>query len=294
MSIDFFKKIKIYFLIKIYKLLYIKNKANFMQEIIQKYHIKAKKSLGQNFLMQETILKDIVKITPVQGENIIEVWPGFWALTTKILSENPKSLTLVELDTAMISILQDRIASWDIDIKNTPFEIIHRDILKYIPEYTDYKVIANIPYYITSPILQHFLYGLENKPSHMIILMQKEVGDRIVWKKSSVLSLFVQKKCTVVEKIFVPAKYFSPPPKVDSSVLFFEKHERYNEVNDELFLAFIKSAFSNPRKKMINNLAQFWYSKQQILKKLSEWWYNENTRAEELSVENYMELIKSI
>lgn len=294
MSIDFLKKIKIYFFIKIYKLPSIKNKEKFMQEIIQKYHIKAKKSLGQNFLMDETILKDIVQITSVQAENIIEVWPGFWALTTKILSENPKSLTLVELDTTMISILQDRIASWDIDIKGIPFEIIHQDILKYIPEYIDYKVIANIPYYITSPILQHFLYGLENKPSHMIILMQKEVWDRIISKKSSVLSLFVQKKCTVTGKIQVPASSFSPPPKVDSSVLFFERHEFYNEVRDDIFLAFIKAAFSNPRKKMINNLAQFWYSKQQILKKLSEWWYNENTRAEELSVENYIELIKSI
>lgn len=281
-------------MIKIYKLLYIKNKEKIMQEIIERYNIKAKKSLGQNFLMDESVLNQIVEITSIQWNNIIEVWPGFWALTTKILSNKPKTVTLVELDTTMVDILHDRIQLGEINIKWIEFEIINQDILKYIPKYTDYKVIANIPYYITSPILYHFLYEAPYKPSHMIILMQKEVWDRIISKKSSVLSLFVQKKCTVTGKIQVPASSFSPPPKVDSSVLFFERHEFYNEVRDDIFLAFIKAAFSNPRKKMINNLAQFWYSKQQILKKLSEWWYNENTRAEELSVESYMELIKSI
>ncbi len=265
-----------------------------MQEIINKYRIKAKKSLGQNFLMDESILHQIVEITSIQDKHIIEVWPWFWALTTKILSHTPKSLCLVELDTTMIHILEDRIRSGDIDTTGVEFEIINQDILKYIPKHMDYKVIANIPYYITSPILHHFLYNLKSSPKEMIILMQKEVWERIVWKKSSVLSLFVQKKCTVMEKIFVPAKSFSPPPKVDSLVLFFEKHTRFEDLSDSVFLAFIKAAFSNPRKKMINNLSQFWYSKEQILKKLCQLWYNENTRSEELSIEDYIELIKSI
>ncbi len=265
-----------------------------MQEIIQRYNIKAKKSLGQNFLMNESVLNQIVEITSIQDVNIIEVWPGFWALTTKILFNKPQTLTLVELDTNMIDILHNRIQLEEINVKWIKFEIINQDILKYTPEYMDYKVIANIPYYITSPILYHFLYEVPYKPLHMIILMQKEVWQRIVSQKSSVLSLFIQKKCIVTEKIFVPAKYFSPSPKVDSSVLFFEKHEKYNEVNDELFLAFIKAAFSNPRKKMINNLAQFWYDKDYITLMLDKLDYNQNTRAEELWIEDFITLIKSI
>lgn len=262
-----------------------------MQEIIQKYNIKAKKSLGQNFLMDENILEEITKITNIENENIIEVWPGFWALTQKILKNIPKNLTLVELDNFMIEILNDRVINKDLNIEETNFEIINKDVLKYTPNFENYKVIANIPYYITSPILHHFLYSLKNPPKEMIILMQKEVWDRIISKKSSVLSLFVQKKCTITEKIFVPKTAFSPAPKIDSSVLFFELNDNYNTIDDNSFLALIKAAFSNPRKKMINNLSNFWYDKEQILEKLLKIWFNENTRAEELKIGDYIFLL---
>lgn len=262
-----------------------------MQNIIDKYRIKAKKSLGQNFLMDEKTLDEIVEITNIENENILEVWPWFWALTQKILSKKPKNLTLIELDNFMIEILNDRVKNKDLDISQIWFEIINKDILKYEPQFTNYKVIANIPYYITSPILFRFLYDLKNKPSEMIILMQKEVWERIVSEKSSVLSLFVQKKCTITEKIFVPKTAFSPAPKIDSSVLFFELNDNYNTIDDNSFLALIKAAFSNPRKKMINNLSNFWYDKEQILEKLLKIWFNENTRAEELKIGDYIFLL---
>lgn len=262
-----------------------------MKEIIEKYHIKAKKSLGQNFLMDEKILQEIWDITSIEGNNILEVWPWFGALTQKILQKKPLSLTLVELDTFMIEILQDRIQNNDLDITQTNFEIINNDVLKIEPNFETYKVIANIPYYITSPILYKFLYEAQKKPTQMIILMQKEVGDRIVSKKSSVLSLFVQKKCTVSQKIFVPKQCFSPAPKIDSTVLFFELHNLYSQVDDAKFMAFIKAAFSNPRKKMINNLAQWGYSKEQNYAKLLQLGFNDNTRAEELSIADYIYLL---
>lgn len=262
-----------------------------MKHLIEKYHIKAKKSLGQNFLINEDVLDEITQITPITGSNILEIGPWFGALTQKLIQNQPSALTLVELDDLMVEILQDRIAQNDLDVSHIQFEIIHKDILKVEPSFTDYKVIANIPYYITSPILYKFLYEVKNKPENMIILMQKEVWERIVNKKSSVLSLFVQKKCTVSEKIFVPRNFFSPPPKVDSSVLFFQIHDVFDNVSDEIFMKFIKSAFLNPRKKMINNLAQSGYNKQEYLQKLISLWYTENTRAEELSIENYISLL---
>lgn len=265
-----------------------------MQQIIQKYNIKAKKSLWQNFLMDEKILDEIVWVSHIKNENIIEVWPGFWALTQKILKNIPKSLTLVELDTFMIDILKDRVKNEDLEVNGIIFEIINTDVLKFTPRFEDYKVIANIPYYITSPILHHFLYSLKNSPKEMIILMQKEVWERILSKKSSVLSLFVQKKCTTTEKIFVPKIAFSPAPKVDSLVLFFQKYWLYDDVDDEMFLTFIKAAFSNPRKKMINNLMSKGYEKKWLLQKVIDLWYDENVRAEDLSITDYIQLLKSI
>ena len=169
--------------------------------------------------------------------------------------------------------------------------IHNTDVLRFTPAYSEYSVIANIPYYITSPILYKFLYEARNKPSEMIILMQKEVGDRIVSKKSSVLSLFVQKKGKVSQKIFVKKHCFSTAQKIDSSVLFFELHSLYSQADDLKFMAFIKAAFSNPRKKMINNLAQWGYYKEQNYKKLIELGFNDNTRAEELSITDYMYML---
>ena len=127
-------------------------------EILKKYHIKAKKSLGQNFLVNEQIVDWISNVIEVKDKNIIEVWPWYGALTEKLIIKKPKSLNLVELDRDMIEVLNKRIDSWDFDLDWIDFKINNLDVLKYIPENKDYSVIANIPYYITSPILRHFLY----------------------------------------------------------------------------------------------------------------------------------------
>jgi 16S rRNA (adenine1518-N6/adenine1519-N6)-dimethyltransferase len=268
-----------------------------MKDIISKYKILAKKSLWQNFLINENILNEISFITDINNENILEIGPWFWALTSFIISQKPSNLTLVELDNDMVEILNDRINNWDFNLNWINFEIVKQDVLKYVPTFLNYKVIANIPYYITSPILFKFLYEVETSPSEMIILMQKEVGDRIIWfknkkTKSSVLSLFVQKKCTVQEKIFVWKNCFQPSPKIDSTVLFFQINDKFKEVDDNNFLSFIKASFSNPRKKMISNLVNFWYDKNNILNKLTEIWFWENTRPEELKIEDYIHLLK--
>lgn len=270
-----------------------------MQDIIKKYKIIAKKSLWQNFLTDEKILSEISSITNIIWENILEIWPWFWALTWLIIEKNPKSLTLVELDRDMIEILNDRVKNNDLDIsKVSNFEIINQDVLKVEPEINDYKVIANIPYYITSPILFKFLYEVKNKPSEMIILMQKEVWERIIWieknkkTKSSVLSLFVQKKCKVLPRIDVLKNCFFPAPKVDSIVLHFEIVSDNSWVDDSTFLTFIKASFSNPRKKLISNLVNAWYEKEVYLKKMNEMWFDENVRWEELWINDYIQLLK--
>jgi 16S rRNA (adenine1518-N6/adenine1519-N6)-dimethyltransferase len=131
----------------------------------------------------------------------------------------------------------------------------------------------------------------------MIILMQKEVWERIIWTtknkktKSSVLSLFVQKKCTVSPKVDVLKNSFVPAPKVDSIVLHFKIIDDNSWIDDNDFLAFIKASFSNPRKKLISNLVNAWYEKEILLKKLESIWFGENVRPEELNLNDYINII---
>lgn len=271
------------------------------EEIFKKYKIKAKKTLGQNFLVNKEIVKDISNILEIYWKNIVEVWPGYWALTEKLLEKKPKNLKLIELDSDMINILEDRIENWDLDISNTDFEIKNVDILKYIPDFQEYFVIANIPYYITSPILRHFLYNIKNNPEKMLILMQKDVWDKIILgqqnskkNKSSVLSLFIAKKYFVKEVIFVWKQNFVPVPKVESSVLLFEINNQYNDIDDNKFLEVIKKWFLEPRKKLIKNLEKSWYKKEKILEIYKKLSLSENIRWDSLSIDIWCKIIKQI
>ena len=268
------------------------------REIIQRYKILAKKSLGQNFLVNEEITTQISQLVEVAWKNIVEVGPGYWALTEKLLHQKPASLHLVELDRDMIEILEDRFMQPSppapLPEGEGSFQIYNQDILEFVPEFQGYSVIANIPYYITSPILRHFLYDLENKPEHMIILMQKDVGDKIIGgkkDKTSVIRLLVEKRYKVSEKLFVPPESFSPSPKVDSSVLLFEKHDSFQDVDDHSFLEIIKIWFSSNRKKLIKNLVTGWYEKEKII-----WFFQENdilemVRWEDLSIGIWVKLV---
>lgn len=262
-------------------------------EIIKRYSILAKKSLWQNFLINQEILEEIVSIVDIHGKNIIEVWPGYGALTEKILGKKPQSLHLVELDKDMISILKERKNLWEFYLQDTDFCIYHEDILKFIPRFEKYSVIANIPYYITSPILHHFLYNLDYIPESLLILMQKDVAEKILGgkkNKTSVIRLALEKKCHITEKMFVPKENFYPVPKVESSVLFFETHTNFSHIDDEEFLELIKKWFSEPRKKLIKNLVKWWYESEKIFSFYQKNNFDENLRGEDMSLETWCQL----
>ncbi len=263
------------------------------EQIIKRYKILAKKSLGQNFLINESITSDISKLIEVSGKNIVEVGPWYGALTEKLLCQKPDTLHLVELDRDMIEILEHRVTLWELETRDIDFKIHNSDVLDFTPEWKKYSVIANIPYYITSPILRHFLYSLSHKPEYMIILMQKDVGDKILgkWKnKSSVLSLMIEKKCNACDEIFVWKENFIPAPKIESSVLKFMLHDKYDNVDDAKFLELIKVWFSSPRKKLIKNLVSWWFDKSKIEEFLCQQWKNENMRGEDGDIEFWIEL----
>lgn len=269
------------------------------QEILKKYNIVAKKSLWQNFLVNDSILDKIVDFIDLTWRNIVEVWPWYWALTEKILAKNPNKLELVELDKKMIEILEDRMKNWDFWLNVESLSINNIDVLKYFPDFQDYIVVANIPYYITSPILTHFFYNVTNRPQAMIILMQRDVADKIRkvnWNKNSVLSLGVDLACDeVVEICRVWANNFIPAPKVESTVLYFKLRPNIDRELVSKFLKIIKSGFAEKRKKLSSNLCKIWWFDknqiEQVFKKLN---LSDNIRAEELDLEKWQEIVEML
>lgn len=149
--------------------------------LLKRYAIEPKKSLGQNFLVQDEALLKIASYIDISGADVIEVGPGYGALTEKLITASPASLTLVEYDPKMIAILQDRWSRGEFHFSGK-LDIFEQDVLKFSPTRTSI-LIANIPYYITSPILFRFLYEVSFAPTEMIILMQKEVADKITQQK---------------------------------------------------------------------------------------------------------------
>ncbi|MDD5197802.1 MAG: rRNA adenine dimethyltransferase family protein [Candidatus Gracilibacteria bacterium] len=320
------------------------------KEILRHYGIRAQKSLGQNFLVNDDILETIADSVEITGKDILEIGPGYGALTEKILARKPRSLTLVELDKKMVYILQSRIREGDIIIpEETIFTIIEGDVLKYTPgesseisqkrsnlnekgshsspgeglskgivqnkygegeaefgiqrtsfsEISPYSVIANIPYYITSPILFRFLHELENKPEEMVILMQKEVGDKICRKKgynNSYLSLALEFSCETIEEVcLVPKENFIPSPKIDSSVLSFKRKKEYDTLRAKQFLKITSAGFTSPRKKLLSNLANTLHISKEVLHESFEGLeLLETARAEELGIGKWKELIEKI
>jgi 16S rRNA (adenine1518-N6/adenine1519-N6)-dimethyltransferase len=250
---------------------------------MNEYSIRAKKSLGQNFLIDPEALSDIASSLEITGKNIIEVGPGYGALTEYILSEKPAHLSLVEVDTDMISILQERFSD--------TVDIYHQDVLWFEPKYKEYSVIANIPYYITSPILFHFLYNLPTPPEEMVIMMQKEVGEKILaeGKKRhySFLSLAMYEACSHIDPIrIVPRTSFDPAPKVDSIVLRFIIHPDRDNTLEKSLLELWKRAFVHPRKTLLSNLKSF-YDEKDILSWLTQNGYESRVRAEAIEKEHW-------
>lgn len=267
-----------------------------MQLIFDKYNINPKKSLGQNFLINDSILDKIASTIDIIGKNIIEVGPWYWALTDKLLQKKPGNLTLVEFDKKMVEILEDRIVTNDLKSWNTQIIIDNVDILKFTPNFSSYSVIANIPYYITSPILTHFFYDIDNHPDEMVILMQKDVWDKIRkvnWNKTSVLSLMCEIACEEIKEITkVGANNFVPPPKIESAVLYFKLRKTINSLESKKLIKIIKIWFSERRKKLFSNLVKNnIFTPEKLAEIFEKNWFNQNIRAEELNLENWKKLL---
>ena len=219
--------------------------------------LRPKKSLGQNFLKSEKIAREIVEAGEVGLEDIVlEVGPGKGILTEELLKK-AKKVIAVEKDEQLAELLRTKFCD---SRKVSSLEVVSSDILKFNPtacnlQPNSYKLIANIPYYITSHFLRTFLES-DNQPSLMVLMVQKEVAERIVGIKESLLSISVKAygRPEIIRK--VPASYFSPAPKVDSAVLKISGISKnfFQDIGEKKFFETAKKGFSQKRKMLINNL----------------------------------------
>ena len=226
------------------------------KKLLEKYHLKPHKGLGQNFLSDDAVLSGIADAAGIpENAQVLEVGPGLGSLT-RHLAERAARVVTVELDNDLIPVLRREFA----DCPNV--EIVHNDILKFSPdEYfpdSDYYVAANIPYYITSAVIRHLLEG-KARPKQLALTVQKEVAERICAApgKMSLLSLSVQVYGRADIPIIIPAEAFYPVPNVDSAVVRIELYDEPLVPPEHMddFFALAKAGFGQKRKTLRNSLS---------------------------------------
>lgn len=269
------------------------------KSIMKKYNIKANKSLGQNFLINNEVVENIINSSEIiETDMIIEIGPGLGTLT-KYLLEKAGKVLCIELDSKMIRILQDRFKKCD------NFELINADILKVnLNEIIDknkkegkiknVKVVANLPYYITTPIIMKLLEEKLDIES-ITVMIQKEVADRLIeipgGKNTGAITYTVYYYCNSQKIMEVPNSSFIPEPEVTSEVikLNLRKKTAVEIENPKVMFMIIKSAFMQRRKTLLNALTntKVFINKEEGIKILKELKLNENVRAEELSIQDF-------
>ena len=267
--------------------------------LMKKYKIKANKSLGQNFLIDDTVIEDIVGgASIVKDDLVIEIGPGLGSMTA-LLVEKAKKVICVELDKKMIKILNDRfIADDNIELINE--DVLKLDLNKLIKqekeqnEIKDVKIVANLPYYITTPIIMKLLEETLDIAS-ITVMIQKEVADRLIeipsGKNTGAITYTVYYYCECEKIREVENTCFVPMPEVTSEVinLKLRKEPAVKVENKKVFFNIIKSAFMQRRKTLLNALVNtgVFKSKEEgaeILRKLN---LREDIRAEKLTIEDF-------
>ena len=255
---------------------------------------KHKKKYGQNFLNnKDKILNKIIEVSNInESDEILEIGPGQGALTS-LLVERVKKVTCVEIDKDLENILRKKFSCKE-NYMLVMGDVLEVDFRKYINQGT--KVVANIPYYITSPIINKIIEN-KNLINEAYIMVQKEVGERICaksGKERGILTLAVEYYGEAEYLFTIPREFFNPIPNVDSAFISikFYKDDRYKDkISEDLFFKYVKAAFSNKRKNIVNNLSTLGYSKDRIKEILNQIEVSENERAENISIDKFIELI---
>ena len=272
------------------------------KEVVQKHNFKFSKSLGQNFLIDTNVIDRILEGARVkEGDYVIEVGPGIGTLT-KEMGRTAKKVVAIEIDKTLIPILEETLADFpNIEVINQ--DILIFDVQELVKEKLNggpVKLVANLPYYITTPIVMKFLE--EDIPvTDIVVMVQKEVADRMNAQPNSkdygALSVAVQYYCDTEIVAKAPRHMFMPQPNVDSTVigLHVREEKKYNVDNEDIFFKTVKASFGQRRKTLLNSLGGLGFlSKDQIKLALQEANIDEKRRGETLSIEEFASLSNAV
>jgi 16S rRNA (adenine1518-N6/adenine1519-N6)-dimethyltransferase len=265
-----------------------------LKSLLIELGIHPSKLRGQNFLIDNNILQKIVLKSGIEkDDHILEVGPGFGALTEKLIDRSKKVLA-VEFDRKLYEFLENKYKD------STNLTLLHKDILKVQASEIEkvlgkkYKVIANLPYSITSSFLRKFLEA-KNKPTELVLMIQKEVGERMLAKvpQMNILALSVQLFAQPKILFTVSEGSFFPEPRVKSVVIQLKINSSINlsEKDQKKFFEIVKLGFSSKRKKLISNLGKK-FDKEVLKRVFGELGLGENVRAQEVGLEIWVELVK--
>ena len=268
-----------------------------VKEITDLYSFRFSKSLGQNFLVDKNFVDKIVDAADVSGENVIEIGPGIGTITYE-MAKVAKKVVAIEIDDSLIPIIEENMAEFD------NFDLIHEDILKadlekiVAEEFAgeSFKVVSNLPYYITTPIIEKLVTS--NLPcTDMTIMVQKEVADRMLAtekdKEYSSLSVFVRYYSDAKKVTNVPKSVFMPQPKIDSTVLKLELRKYTDDVDEAKLFSLIHAGFNKRRKTILNSLSDA-VEKDKLRLAFEKLGIKDNLRAENLSLDDFINLAKII
>jgi len=269
------------------------------KEVIEKYSFYFKKNFGQNFLIDQNVLSNIVSAAEIDKDDfVLEIGPGIGSLT-QFLADSAKKVCAIEIDKNLIPILEDTLSDYDnIDVINE--DVLKVDLNKVIAEKGEgrkAKLCANLPYYITTPIIMELLEKRANIES-MTVMVQKEVADRMQAKPATkdygALTVAVAFYCDAHTDFIVPPNCFMPKPNVDSAVITLKIKDEKIAVKDEnLMFEIVKCAFGQRRKTLLNglnNLGNFGLSKEELTSSIEEMELDSRVRGETLSVEQFARL----
>jgi 16S rRNA (adenine1518-N6/adenine1519-N6)-dimethyltransferase len=264
-----------------------------LKNFLRKYQIFPAKRLGQHFLVDKSVLKKIIQAANLKEKDVIlEIGPGLGVLTLE-LAKRVKKVIAIEKDSKMSELLENFLRNQG--IKNV--QIIKKDILKIKNrelKIRSYKLVANLPYYLTAPIIRKFL-EIKNQPKLMVLMVQKEVAQRITAKppKMNLFSASVQFYAKAEVISFVSENAFWPKPKVESAIIKITPNQKLQK-NRELFFKIVRAGFSQPRKQIINNLTKILkLSKKQLEDWLKSCDIKSNQRAEVLNLEDWFCLVNN-
>ncbi|PCI24763.1 ribosomal RNA small subunit methyltransferase A [Candidatus Peregrinibacteria bacterium] len=265
-------------------------REDLLLEVLEKFRASPNKKLGQNFLLSEDVLDEMIEAAEITADDtILEIGPGPGALTQKLIATPAKKIEAIEFDERILPVLH-----WVTEGAEN-FEWHHMNALEFQPKDPNYILVANIPYYLTSPILRHYL-GHENKPKKAILLVQKEVAEKICVTAGqfSILSLEVALYAKARLLRHVERELFYPAPKVHSAVIVLDVYDT-PKISSELipiFWQLTKLAFSQKRKKLSNTIGKAAWKNISGTDLLEKSGVSPTIRPQELSLEEWENMAK--